>query len=311
MVVAGCYNPAVPAGAPCHGDLDCPLGQACVADRCGTGAAPPVDSAVAGDARVGDAVSTADSDGDGRPDASDNCPTTANPDQADEDGDLVGDACDPCPIARALTTDPDADLDGIPEVAGCDPSQATQDRIWQFYGFVSAPDVSELSPGWTLASGSYRGLGVPVEDDFAYLTAKLPGIAAPPDNFTVTTRMALEPSAAVPFAGISIEDNTLSDDADGIDCQLTVSGTTRQLQLQLANRLLVKSFAWRDATDYLISLGLRAGRYTCTVIEDGAPMITATLADDSTSQPRDGQAVSIFSLDVAAQFRWLLVAGPQ
>ena len=38
-----------------------------------------------------------DKDGDGVLDASDNCPTVANPDQADTDGDGRGDACDPCP----------------------------------------------------------------------------------------------------------------------------------------------------------------------------------------------------------------------
>jgi hypothetical protein len=34
-----------------------------------------------------------DGDGDGVPDASDNCPLHPNPDQADVDGDAVGDAC--------------------------------------------------------------------------------------------------------------------------------------------------------------------------------------------------------------------------
>ena len=43
----------------------------------------------------------ADSDGDGVPNGSDNCPAVANADQADTDGDGVGDACDGCP------TDPD------------------------------------------------------------------------------------------------------------------------------------------------------------------------------------------------------------
>jgi hypothetical protein len=37
-----------------------------------------------------------DADGDGVPDATDNCPTIANTDQADADGDGVGDVCDNC-----------------------------------------------------------------------------------------------------------------------------------------------------------------------------------------------------------------------
>ncbi len=38
-----------------------------------------------------------DQDGDGVPDAEDNCPATANSDQRDGDGDGLGDACDQCP----------------------------------------------------------------------------------------------------------------------------------------------------------------------------------------------------------------------
>lgn len=39
----------------------------------------------------------ADGDNDGVADGNDNCPGTANPDQADTDGDGIGNACDPCP----------------------------------------------------------------------------------------------------------------------------------------------------------------------------------------------------------------------
>jgi hypothetical protein len=41
----------------------------------------------------------ADTDGDGVPDSSDNCPGASNPGQADTDADGHGDACDPCPDA--------------------------------------------------------------------------------------------------------------------------------------------------------------------------------------------------------------------
>jgi cytosine/adenosine deaminase-related metal-dependent hydrolase len=51
-----------------------------------------------------DGISMVDSDGDGVPDATDNCPTVFNPvrplelGQGDADGDGIGDACDPCPL---------------------------------------------------------------------------------------------------------------------------------------------------------------------------------------------------------------------
>jgi hypothetical protein len=59
-----------------------------------------------------------DGDGDGEPDATDNCPRVFNPSQADLDGDGAGDACDPCPLdADAATCAPpdptDLDRDGV------------------------------------------------------------------------------------------------------------------------------------------------------------------------------------------------------
>ena len=61
------------------------------------------------------AVYMADTDGDGRLDASDNCPLNANPDQADDDNDGVGNECDRCPGSDDHA---DADGDGVPD--GCD-----------------------------------------------------------------------------------------------------------------------------------------------------------------------------------------------
>ncbi|MBU0664416.1 MAG: CxxxxCH/CxxCH domain-containing protein [Proteobacteria bacterium] len=48
-------------------------------------------------------------DGDGVPDAEDNCTLVSNPFQTDSDGDAIGDVCDPCPA----DIDNDSDGDGI------------------------------------------------------------------------------------------------------------------------------------------------------------------------------------------------------
>jgi len=57
-------------------------------------------------------IGSVDTDGDGVPDASDNCPAAANPDQTDADADGLGDACDVC-----LATIPGATVDAN----GCPP----------------------------------------------------------------------------------------------------------------------------------------------------------------------------------------------
>jgi len=68
-----------------------------------------------------------DGDGDGVPDASDNCPTTPNPDQTDSDGDGVGDACDNC-RETANADQADSDGDGVGDACDNCPTTPNADQ---------------------------------------------------------------------------------------------------------------------------------------------------------------------------------------
>jgi len=98
----------------------------------------------------GDDSPSGDSDGDGIPNAVDNCPAVANADQADEDSDALGDACDPCPPFAGNT---DTDGDGVPDQ--CDPNPAIAgDSIVVFDGFNAAPPTTvEVDGNWTFNDG--------------------------------------------------------------------------------------------------------------------------------------------------------------
>ena len=62
--------------------------------------------------RAGAAAPEPDRDGDGIPDAIDDCPDAADPDQTNSDGDRWGDACDNCPYTQN-NDQADRDADGI------------------------------------------------------------------------------------------------------------------------------------------------------------------------------------------------------
>jgi Ca2+-binding RTX toxin-like protein len=80
---------------------------------------------------------TKDTDGDGLPDLQDNCPTTANADQADLDGDSIGNVCDPDDDGDAI----DDGVDNCPVTANNDQIDSDGD------GLGNACDVDDDNDG--------------------------------------------------------------------------------------------------------------------------------------------------------------------
>lgn len=164
LLLAGCYAPSPPSGAPCNiddGGGACPTGQACIRGTCRVMAGGPDASIIPGmDAPVADG-SPADLDADGVPNEADNCPATHNPDQHDEDGDKIGDACDNCPhVANADQADvgEGAQPDGVGDA--CDPRpQLPGDTIQKFYAFHVPPPGATTQGTWAVDGDAYRFAG--------------------------------------------------------------------------------------------------------------------------------------------------------
>jgi hypothetical protein len=114
-----------------------------------------------------DSDEAADSDGDGRRDVRDNCPTHTNPGQEDQDGDGVGDACDACPSDATASTDDacldngrDRDGDGVDDTQdNCKrvPNPAQQDADRDGLGDACDNCPAKANPGQEDRDGDGMG----------------------------------------------------------------------------------------------------------------------------------------------------------
>lgn len=200
LIVAGCYSPHEVPGAPCSpASPACPADEVCVTTAAGSFCQAP-GGPIAPDAAVDaapDAPST-DRDGDGVPNASDNCPDVANPDQADEDADMLGDACDPCPPSSDNTDD---DGDGVAN--DCDPRPTMAgDRIAFFDGFNSTQPGWLFTGTWTISNGSV----VVSASDGQYLNARRAGVSA---HETVAAGMRVTSTVGTGYRPAGVFDNAV------------------------------------------------------------------------------------------------------
>ena len=170
------FDPIRPVDNGLQGDLDGDsVGDAC--DVC------PLDP----DTNSCTVVNPMDRDNDGHPNTADNCPDTANPDQADGDTDGKGDACDACPA------------DSNPGSAGC---PATIYKIKS--GMTPVGTVVRIANALVTGRGS-NGFFVQVkEGDTGYMGPDNSGLfvftgpnAPPLMNATVGARVTIDAKVTV------------------------------------------------------------------------------------------------------------------
>lgn len=163
VVLAACFDPHPPANTPCSSLGECPGSLTCENGLCVTMPGQTPDDAASDDAADDDAATDAmtdamvdapillDTDGDGRLDTMDNCPTIANANQHNEDGDSKGDVCDNCPHLAAPFTDGDGDGVGT----ACDPHPTVAgDAIARFIPFDVMPNDLVQTGVWTISTAT-------------------------------------------------------------------------------------------------------------------------------------------------------------
>lgn len=288
---AACYSPpALPAGAPCATDDQCPLEQSCILGRCSNGDTPP-------------------------PDGNSGACMTNDPQVADEDGDHLPDSCDPCPLLAGNAA-ADADQDGVPDACDPDLSASTthkSDSIWLIEGFRSQPQWA-VGAGITLG-GDRSSLQIVAPGSEMDLERELVIPLARPDrtvfdDFRASLRFRI--SAAVGNAGPEMGFEILDEEStNSVSCMVVQDfgdASQRFLYMWDDGPLDVGDlFAWKENTDYTLDLERHGAIYTCRL--SGGTSEPTPRVGSSTVVPRSGAAVRIMAFGVTAAVNWVYVAG--
>ena len=284
-------SPVDGSDGPSDGPSDAPKDAAATTDA-------PKDAAATTDAPRDAAASDAaadaanpDLDGDGVPNALDNCPTVSNPDQANEDGDAFGDACDLCPPFPDLGEDVDGD--GVGDL--CDPAPTIPgDKIVVFWGFHSGlPAGATVTGNVTAASGDAT---VVASGSTALLTIAVPAT----QHEDVWAEATLDVDGGGAIMGV-VDEHQATD--NGISCQLNVGGSPvlRLFDSNAGNSLSSSGHAFALSTRYQLHVRRDLTAYKCN-----ATSPTLQITGSSTFAPAAAE-VGIRLRTGTARYHWVMV----
>ncbi len=222
-----------------------------------------------------------DLDGDGVPNATDNCPRASNVDQHDEDGDAFGDACDNCPSSKnpgqGDTTE--AAVHAFPDGVGdaCDPRTGLSgDTLHAFYSFASDAQASAwIGSGWTISADAAHASGVAswtsarnVQGDGYLVRAEISSLA-----------LTAQRSLAITLDGDGV--------STGATCTLTMQALAAAEALAASSSVTLASpvvadepitlIAWRTIS---LSNSDRIPELTCRVIRGAVTKETSVMLSD-------------------------------
>lgn len=240
-----------------------------------------------------------DTDGDGVPDAADNCPTVKNADQGNEDGDMFGDACDPCPpVADDIFVD--SDNDGIDDQ--CDPHVGTVDHLALFEGFHHGVPAAWTIHGGTWVADGDGVLGTPLAGDLAVLTMPYSAMTS------VTITAGITPTDLVSTMAVQAGVVGAYDGTHVLTCALHQMATMQTFVAQDTGVGTSNTKPWTFAVDMPYSIALTydlANALDCYVEHAGASTTTAiTLTLVPTASER---VLGVYLDGIPARVEWLML----
>jgi hypothetical protein len=243
-----------------------------------------------------------DLDGDGVPNASDNCPMYSNANQGNEDGDPLGDPCDPCPIDPANPpVDPDNDM--VSDV--CDPRPTMAgDTITLFEGFHAGV------PATWQTIGSVTPAGDDITLSTADSAALVPPVNAPTNGMVMIKATIVQTLGNTDSALCAVMPFNPGNE-NGIFCELyapdagSPNGRWFEIWDSPAQQTRGdKAYAWQLNTPYTFVMRRTGNNYVCQVTPSGGAM--DQVSGSTGSNPGAARAAAyVFGMN--ASVSWMLI----